>query len=157
MQRLRLKAGAPDEPDTGDWNAICATPRIGDFFAILFKEVAEFNLPDPVIETDNEDSVRHVRVGRCGSQALGAEVMVVTCTETSDFPVHCNWETFGLPGMKVRWEYALEKAGQLGHVAYRHRTLECTFDSVSNQERFADIWRRHIGKTPVFEPAESDA
>ncbi len=26
MQRLRLKDGAPDEPDTGDWDAICATP-----------------------------------------------------------------------------------------------------------------------------------
>src|SRR5712691_11786939 len=39
MQHLRLKDGAPDEPDTGDWDAICATPRIGDFFTILFKEV----------------------------------------------------------------------------------------------------------------------
>jgi hypothetical protein len=38
MQRLRLKDGAPDEPDTGDWDAICATPRIDDLFAILFKD-----------------------------------------------------------------------------------------------------------------------
>jgi hypothetical protein len=72
----------------------------------------------------------------------------------STFPVYCDWETFGLPGMKVRWEYALEKAGQLGHVAYRHRKLECTFDGWADQQRFAEIWRRHIGKTPVFEPAE---
>jgi hypothetical protein len=157
MQRLRLKAGAPDEPDTGDWDAICAIPRIGDFFAILFKEVADFNLPNPVIESDREDSGRHVRVGMHGSQTLGAEVTVVSCTETSDIPVHCSWETFGLPGMTVRWEYALEKSGQLGHVAYRHRTLECTFEGTADQERFAEIWRRHIGKTPVFEPAEGDA
>src|ERR1700730_4762591 len=157
MQRLRLKDGAPDEPHTGDWDAICATPRIGDFFAILFNEVADFNLPDPVVESDNKDLVRHVRVGWRGSKALGAEVTVVNCTESSTFPVYCDWETFGLPGMKVRWEDALEKAGQLGHVAYRHRKLECTFDGWADQQRFAEIWRRHIGKTPVFEPAENDA
>jgi hypothetical protein len=156
MQRLRLKDGAPDEPDTGDWDAICNTPRIGDFFAILFKEVADFDLPAPVIESDQEDSVRHIRVGWHGDQVLGAKVRVVDCTETSAFPVYCNWETFGLPGMTVRWEYALEKAGQLGHVAYRHQKLECTFDRSADQQRFAEIWRRHIGKTPVFEPAEND-
>jgi hypothetical protein len=157
MRRLRLKDGAPDEPDTDNWDAISATPRIDDFFAILFKEVADFNLPAPVIESDNDDSVQRVRVGRRGSKALGAEVTVVNCTETSTFPVYCDWETFGLPGMKVRWEYALEKAGQLGHVAYRHRKLECTFDGLADQQRFSEIWRRHIGKTPAFEPAETDA
>ncbi len=157
LQRLQLKDGAPDEPDTGDWDAICATPRIDDFFAALFKEVAGFNLPAPVIESEEEDSVRHVRVGWCGSKTLGAEVTVISCTETSAFPVYCDWETFGLPGMKVRWQYALEKAGQLGHVAYRHQKLECTFESSADQQRFAEIWRRHIAKTPVFEPAENEA
>ena len=156
MQRLRLKAGAPDEPDTSDWDAICATPRIEDFFAILFKEVADFNLPAPAMESDEEDSVRHIRVGWYGSKALGAKVTVVSCTETSAFPVYCDWETFGLPGMKLRWEYALEKAGQLGHVAFRHGQLECAFRSPADQQRFVDIWRQHIGKTPVFEPVEND-
>jgi hypothetical protein len=144
----------PTSPITSDWDAICATPRIDDFFALLFKEVAGFNLPDPVIESDNEHSGQHVRIGWRGSEALGAEVTVVNCSETSAFPVYCDWETFGLPGMKVRWEYALEKAGQLGHVAYRHRKLECTFDRSSDLQRFAKIWRRHIGKTPVFESTE---
>jgi hypothetical protein len=59
--------------------------------------------------------------------------------------------------MKVTWEYALEKAGQLGHVAYRHRKLECTFERSSDRQRFAEIWRRHTGKTPVFESSESNA
>jgi|GEM_PF-1271577 len=153
MQHLRLKDGAPDEPDTGDWDAICATPRIGDFFAILFKEVADFDLPEPVIESEIEDPIRHVRTGWRGSKELGAEVTVVDCPETSDLPVYCDWETFGLPGMKVKWQYALEKAGQLGHVAYRHRKLECTFDGAAGQQRFAEIWRRVIGKTPLFESA----
>jgi hypothetical protein len=90
MQRLRLKDGAPDEPDTSDWDAICATPRIDEFFALLFKEVAGFNLPDPVIEYDNKDSVQHVLIGWRGSKALGAEVTVVNCLETSAFPVYCD-------------------------------------------------------------------
>jgi len=34
--------------------------------------------------------------------------------------------------MKVRWEYAL---------------------GLADQQRFAEVWRRHIGKTPAFEPA----
>ena len=156
MLHLRLKDGAPDAPDTGDWDAICATPRIGDFFAILFKEVADFDLPAPVIESDGGDAVQRVRIGRRGSETLGAEITVVDCPETSAFPVYCTWETFGLPGMKVKWEYALEKAGQLGHVAYRHRRLECTFDGPADQQRFSEIWRRHIGKAPTFEP-EADA
>ncbi len=63
MPHLRLKDGAPDEPDTGDWDAICATPRVGNFFVILFKEVAGFDLPEPVIESDSEDAIRHVRTG----------------------------------------------------------------------------------------------
>ena len=153
MQHLRLKDGAPDEPDTGNWDAICATPRIGDFFVILFKELAAFDLPEPVIVSDIDDPIRHVRTGCRGSKDLGAEVTVVDCPETSDFPMYCDWETFGLPGMKVKWQYALEKAGQLGHVAYRHRKLECTFDGEASQQRFAEIWRRVIGKTPLFEPA----
>jgi hypothetical protein len=156
MQWLRLMGGLPDEPNTGDWDAICAMPGIDDFFAILFKEIADFDLPEAVIESDTEDSVRHVRVGWRGNKGLGAQIIVVNCTETSAFPVYCDWETFGLPGIKVRWEYALEKAGQLGHVAYRHGKLECTFDRPSDQQRFADIWQRHIGKIPVFELAESD-
>jgi hypothetical protein len=151
-----LKEGAPDEPDTGDWDAICATPGIESFFAILFKELADLNLPGPIIETDQEDSVQHVRVGWYGNEALGAKVTVVRCTETSAFPVYYDWETFGLSGIKVKWQYALEKAGQLGHVAYRHRSLECLFDGADNQRRFAKIWRLHIGKTPSFERVESD-
>jgi hypothetical protein len=146
----------PDEPDTDDWDAICATPRIEDFFVILFKEVANINLPAPAIESDREDSVRHVRVDRYGTKALGVAVTFESSMESSAFPDYCDWETFGLPGMKVKWEYALQKAGQLGHVAYRHRKLECTFESSADELRFAEIWRRHIGKEPVFELAEND-
>ena len=66
-------------------------------------------------------------------------------------PVYCTWETYGLPGMKIKWQYALEYAGQLGHVAFRHIQLECMFESPSDQERFSAIWSRVIGKDPQFE------
>ena len=29
--------------------------------------------------------------------------------------------------------------------------------TVFDQQRFSEIWRRHIGKAPTFEPTEADA
>jgi len=153
MLHWRLKEGAPDEPDTGDWDAICATPSPDAFFATLFHEVAGFGLPAAVITSENnEDPVRRILTGWRGTKELGAEITEVTCPETTDLPAYCYWETHGLPGMQVKWDYALEYAGQLGHVAFRHLRLECTFDSEADAERFREIWRRVIGKEPVFEP-----
>ena len=40
MLQMRLASGAPDEPDTGDWDAICATPGPRTLFATLFYEIA---------------------------------------------------------------------------------------------------------------------
>ena len=152
MLHVRLKSGAPDEPDTSDWDAICATPSIDAFFATLFHEVANFGLPAAVITSEEGDDIRQIQTGWRGSEALGAEITQISCTETSDLPTSCTWETHGLPGMKIKWEYKLDYAGQLGHVAFRHTNLECTFDSPADQLRFADVWRRVIGKEPVFEP-----
>ena len=157
QEHLRLIAGAPDEPDTGDWHAIGAAPGIEDFFALLFWEVAAFALPEAVIASESDDGVRHIRVGWRGTPTLGAEVTVMDCPESSDFPVYCDWVTHGLPGMAVTWSYALEYAGQLGHVAYRHRELACWFDAPADRERFAALWRRHIAKTPVFARADAGA
>ena len=151
MLHLRLQSGAPDEPDTSDWDAICATPSVEGFFATLFHEVANFGLPAAVIVSEEEDDIRKIQKGLRGSQALGVEITVITCTETSDLPTLCTYETRGLPGMKVKWNYKLDYAGQLGHVAFRHASLECTFDSAAEQQRFADVWRRVIGKEAVFE------
>lgn len=154
MPRVRLKSGAPDEPDTSDWDAICATPSVDDFFATLFHEVANFGLPAAVTISEEEDDIRKIQEGLRGSQALGVEITVVTCTETSDLPTVCTYETRGLPGMRVKWVYKLDYAGQLGHVAFRHVRLECEFDGPADEQRFAGIWRKVIGKEPVFEPAD---
>jgi hypothetical protein len=61
------------------------------------------------------------------------------------------------PAAEEHGALSLHAVGQLGHVAYRHRKLECSFDGLADQQRFTDIWRPHIGKTPAFEPAETDA
>jgi len=151
MSYLRLKDGAPDAPDTGDWDAICSTPSPDTFFCRLFHEMAQFSLPAAIVISDEADDIRQVQIGWRGSLELGVEIKVVTCTETTDLPVYCTWQTHGLPGMKIKWHYALEYAGQLGHVAFRHIDLECTFDGPISQTRFAEIWRRVIGKEPLFE------
>jgi hypothetical protein len=154
MLQVCLQHGAPDEPATGDWNAICATPTIAGFFEVLFHEVANFSLPGEVITAETEDSIKQVRTGWRGSRELGTEIIVVSCVETTDFPTYCSWETHGLPGMKVRWDYKLEYAGQLGHVAFRHGRLECRFQGPAEQRLFAGIWKKEIGKDPVFEPCQ---
>src|SRR5437660_1561622 len=151
MLRLRLKDGAPDAPDTGDWDAICATPSPDTFFSHLFREVAGSGLPEAKVVSDEADDIHQVQIGWRGSPELGTQIKVVTCTETTDFPVYCTWETYGLPGMKIKWHYALEHAGQLGHVAFRHINLECAFEGPSQQQRFAAVWRTIIGKEPHFE------
>jgi hypothetical protein len=153
MLHLRLTDGAPDSPDTGDWDAICSTPSPDTFFSQLFHEVANFGLPEAKVVSEEEDDIRRIQVGWRGSPELGAEIRVVTCTETTDLPVYCTWETHGLPGMKIKWHYALDYAGQLGHVAFRHINLDCTFDGPAVQQRFTAIWHRVIGKEPGFEPA----
>jgi hypothetical protein len=43
---------------------------------------------------------------------------------------------------------------QLGFAAFRHGKLECTFDTIADQQRFTGIWERVIGKVPVFKSSE---
>lgn len=151
MLHFRLKDGAPDAPDTGDWDAICSTPSPDGFFSQLFREVSGAGLPEAKVVSDEADDTHRLQIDWRGSPELGTEIRVVTCTETSDFPVYCTWETHGLPGMQVKWNYALEYAGQLGHTAFRHVNLECTFDGPGDQQRFVAVWRTVIGKEPQFE------
>jgi hypothetical protein len=150
MLDVYLTEGTPDEPDTGDWDAICATPSIEGFFSKLFQDVAHMPLPALTNTSEEENTEMRVRTGWYGDRTFGAEVTVIEILESSDFAVRCRWETYGLQGMKVTWQYALDYAGQLGHVAYRHGRLECRFDGETQQEQFARIWQKAMGKTPRF-------
>ena len=66
-------------------------------------------MPEAKVVSEEEDTIRRIQTGWRGSQELGAQITVVTCTETTDLPVYCTWETFGLPGMKLTWKYDCER------------------------------------------------
>jgi hypothetical protein len=149
---MLLASGAPAEPDTGDWDAICATPGPNSLFAALFLELAA-GLPQRSPAEVSEDETHRVHTIWLGSDAFGVKVTEIESPETTAFDMHCKWETFGLPGMKVIWNFTLEHAGQLGYAAFRHGKLVCDFDTAADEQRFAEIWRRVIGKTPKFDAA----
>lgn len=152
MKRVKLTDGTPSEPDTGDWNAICETPGPRHLFGALFHEIAG-GMPAAAPAQVDEDATHRVHTIWFGTTKFGVEVTETESAETTAFPMYCKWETFGLPGMKVTWNYALEYAGQLGYAAFRHKELVCEFDTDRDQERFAEIWRRFAGTAPVFAPA----
>jgi hypothetical protein len=155
VRNLYLTEGIPDEPDTGDWDAICDGPSIEGFFGTLFQAVAGKPMPDLADVSETEDAEARVRTGWYGDRSFGAQVTVTNILESTMFDVRCRWETFGLPGMKATWQYSLAFAGQLGHVAYRHGWLQCRFESPADQARFAEVWRKVIAKEPRFAPESS--
>ncbi len=157
MAWMLLANGAPDEPDTGDWDAICSTPGPRQVFATLFEELAPDGMPARTTTEVSEDETHRLHTIWLGTNVLGVKVTEVESPETTAFPMHCTWETFGLKGMKVIWKYSLERAGQLGYSAFRHGALKCRFDTPVDQQRFTEIWQRAIGKVPVFELMQQSA
>ena len=153
MRTVRLAYGMPDEPDTSDWDALCAAPGPHQVFQALFAELAG-GMPERSPVESSEDDIRRVHTIWFGDTTLGIEVTESESVETTAFMMSCRWETFGLPGVKAAWRYALDRAGQLGYCAFRHRELVCTFDTNADEQRFCDIWQRIIGKAPGFEPAD---
>ena len=151
MTLMRLTEGGVHEPDTSDWDDICDSVGPDAFFDMLFREVGGVALPAAEITDETEDDIQRVRKGRRGTAAIGARIEQRECTETTDLPTYCRWETYGLPGMTVTWRYALEYAGQLGHVAFRHVELLADFEGPAALERFSEVWRRVFGVAPTFE------
>ena len=150
MLHKQLVGGAPDEPETSDWDAICATPGPRQLFEALFDELTP-GLPASSPAAVSEEDAQRVHTIWFGQDTFGIRVTETESSETTAFPMRCAWETFGLPGMKIVWNYSLEHAGQLGYVAFRHGALVCQFDSAADEQRFAAIWQRIIEKTPIFE------
>lgn len=153
MTLIRLMEGGLHEPNSSDWDDICATVGPDAFFQTLFHDVGGVALPAAEITEQTEGDIQRVRKGRRGTEIIGAHITQRECTDTSDLPTYCRWETYGLPGMTVTWNYALEYAGQLGHVAFRHLELLADFEGPVARERFSDVWRRVFGVAPTFEPA----
>ncbi len=128
MAWMLLTNGAPDEPDTRDWNAICSTPGPRQIFAALFEDLAPEGMPERTTTEVSEDETHRLHTIWLGTNVLGVKVTEVESPETTAFPMYCTWETFGLKGTKVIWKYSLEKAGQLGYSAFRNGNLKCSFD-----------------------------
>lgn len=145
---LRLSGGIPPEPDTSDWDAVCAGPHVERFLAALLRELAGVEWGAAQITREVEDDEWRLQEAWHGSETCMFEVRVHTCRATSDIPVACVWRTRGVPGMELLWEYGLEKAGQLGHCAYRHGRLKCRFEDAAAQMAFENAWRQVIGTQP---------
>lgn len=174
MFQMQLASGAPDEPSSGDWEALCDTPGPNTLIAALFRDLAAgtagrlerakrrlsaifFGKPIPGLPVQSsaessEDDTHRVHTIWLGGEAFGVRVRETESVESTMFPMYCQWETFGLPGTKLIWDFKLDYAGQLGYVAFRHDKLVCTFNSAADRRRFAAIWQRVLGKAPGFEP-----
>jgi len=147
---MLLTDGAPEEPDTGDWDALCATPGPQQVLAALFQELGHIGLPRSTSTEVNEDETHRIHTIWLGTNMLGVKVTEIESPQTTAFFMYCTWETFGLVGMKLIWKFKLDRAGQLGYCAFRHEKLECAFDTVEDQQRFSEISQRIIGKVPIF-------
>jgi hypothetical protein len=148
----------PDEPDTFDMNALCSVAGPGSFFDGLFASVidAAVDRSSPVIESVTRDVDWEITKGFCGGADVGLRFQEFRHRETSSVDMRLAWETYGLPGVQVRWEFYLEKAGQLGFAAFRHKTLQVNFRDDAAQARFVEIWERVFNRKPVFRPPATD-
>ena len=149
---LTVAEGLPDEPDASDADAICTVPGPRTFFDRLFASLAEpgVDRSNLVIESSTRDDEWEITKGYRGRRDVGLRFSEVRCTETSSVNMRCFWETYGLPGVQVRWEFFLEKAGQLGFAAFHHQTLEVNFRDDTAQALFVEIWEQVFNRTPVF-------
>lgn len=151
---LSVESGLPDEPDSSDWEAICSTPGPSTFLERLFQSAAGVGLSKGDARTESVDTVdeKEVSKGRCGGEKSGYLFTETRSRESSMFDMRLSWETYGLPGMEIRWEFSLEKAGQLGYCAFRNGTLQVRFDGGKARERFEAVWREVFGRAPVLGP-----
>jgi hypothetical protein len=149
---LTVAAGLPDEPDTSDMDALCGVPGPGSFFDRLFASLADASVDrsNPVIESLTQDDDWEITKGFCGRKDVGLRFEELRHRETSYMNMKLVWETYGLPGVQVRWEFYLKKAGQLGFAAFRHKTLQVSFRDDTAQALFVEIWEQVFNRTPVF-------
>lgn len=150
--RLTVAEGLPDEPNSSDADAVCSVPGPGSFFAKLFASQAGTSVhkSTAVIESLTHDDDWEISKGFCGRKDVGLRFEELRCLETSDVDLRCAWETYGLQGVQVRWEFFLDKAGQLGFAAFRHKTLQVSFRDNKAQAAFVEIWQDVFNRTPVF-------
>jgi hypothetical protein len=149
-----LVEGTSDEPSSSDWEEIASYPTPREFFYELFMEVCDIDVRKEGRVTKEIHIPGEERIirGFQGTEGVGFHWAEEECLETSMIPVHVRCETYGLPGMEIRWYYYREYAGQLGHAAFRNGSLTARFDNEEALAQFEGIWFRVFGKNPVFQP-----
>ena len=154
--RLVLTGGFPPEPGTG-WEELAATPGPLSLLDAVFAEFARVNVNDMARREEDaaahEGDGRQTRVFIFEKDGAGYRIEESRSLETSALPAECTLETYGLQELTIHWTYALEQAGQLGHVAYRHGRFEAQCGTAAARGRLEDIWQRVYGHPPAFSPA----
>jgi hypothetical protein len=141
MPWFLLVDGAPPSPKGRDLVELCSMPRPADFFAQLFATLcATTALPAHIIEEQTVPREERVATGFCGTAEVGYRFVESECLATTVVPFDIMVETYGLPGMQVRWHYCFDYAGQAGHAAFRHIELQARFDDPAAESAFADVW-----------------
>jgi hypothetical protein len=153
MRLMTVNEGLPQEPNASDYDEVCSLPGPRSFFRKLFLALSNVNIEKPCTVTETKTIPREEEVtkGFCGRKDIGLRFTEWRCLETSMVDMRCTWETYGLSGIDARWEFYLEKAGQLGYAAFRHKSLLVGFQEEHDRARFEEIWREVFGKSPVLE------
>lgn len=151
-----ITSGLPEEPDTSDWDALCSTPGPRSFLARLLEDrcgvdagKATATVTSGVRYGDTE-----VSEGFAGTADAGYRFSEARSLESSMFDVRLTWTTYGVPGIDVQWSFSLEKAGQLGHCAFRNGTLRVRLENDAARATFVRLWHEVFARMPVFSPAD---
>lgn len=146
---FEVVAGLPDEPD--DLDEVAKFPGPTRFLNALFEALLGRTLGPAVVEREDEVP-REVRTaeGRCGDERAGLRFAERTCLETSSIPMHCVWESYGLPGVELRWEFALDKVNVAGFCGFRNRTLRVRFPDEPARRVFEQVWEKVFARRAVF-------
>ncbi len=149
---LELVSGHPREPD--DLDGVASSPGPAAFFDTLFAELVGRPLGPAVIEHEEEVSgaERTVR-GRRGDEAAGIRFTEWTCLETSAIPMRCTWQSYGLPGIEVCWEFSLESVNVAGPCGFRHGRLRVGCSDAAARWTVEEVWALVFHEPPGFRPA----
>jgi hypothetical protein len=152
VHRFTLIGGKPPEPDYDDLleNKI-AFPGPASFLRPLFMECGGVDVSQ-CTTTEEIERPYEIRIsrGHCGTPQIGYRWQNQTSLDSSADPVAEDITTYNLPGIHMDWSYAWNKMGQMGHGAFRHRSLQVDFDNEDAQSRFEQLWQRVFGTPPVW-------
>jgi hypothetical protein len=142
IQWLGLVEGVPAMPQNA------AAPDAETFLRALFLRVCQIDVGqcNPGMETQ-DDTHRTVQ-GHCGRQETGFRWTRTTQMEDSTTD-HMLIDTYGLPGIELRWSYLLYKSGY--DYRFSHLRLQVAFINDLVQAQFNQCWLDTFALPPIFQ------